>query len=99
LASSAHVGKETDVLVGAGDAQAGNLIWRPPVQQVVVEENLAFVEPVETGDAVEEGGLPRAIRPDDTDDGVLGNLEVKRVNRRQAAEVFGNLLGSKNSSH
>ncbi len=48
---------------------------------------------VEPGEHVEERRLARAVGPDDRDDRALGDVERDVVDRRQAAEVLGDVVG------
>ena len=54
---------------------------------------------VDPGDDVEEGGLARPVRADQADDGLLGDGEVDAVDRDQAAEPLGDLLGLQDVAH
>src|SRR5206468_7674371 len=47
---------------------------------------------VQAGDGVEERGLARAVRPDQTHDGAAGHVEINGVHRDQAAEAHGDGL-------
>ena len=57
-----------------------------------VEQDLAGVGTVNTGDEVEERGLTRAVRADHADDLALVHDEVEISDHPQAAEPLGDIL-------
>src|SRR3990172_3513032 len=94
-----QVGEQPDVLIGAGDAQLGDPVGGEPFQMVAVEEDLAGLRLVETGDTVEEGRLARAVRADDAVDGAFLDFQIKVVDGSQAAEAFGDLASGQDRGH
>ena len=83
-----HVGKQADVLIGAGDAPFGYLVGAQALNFVPVENNAAFFGGVKAGDAVEEGGFPGAVGADDAGNAAFFNGEVQIVDGNQAAKPF-----------
>ncbi len=71
-----HVLEEADILVGAGNTEPCDAVGRKPGDISAVEQDLAFFRDVETGDAVEEGGLAGAIRADDAVNALLLDFQV-----------------------
>ena len=71
LGGDAHVlqhggaGQDVGDLVRAGDALARDACGRQPGDVLAVEEDPARGGPEHAGQAVEEGGLPGAVGPDD----------------------------------
>ena len=84
-----HVREQPDVLVRPGDAEVRDLVAAELVDRLAVELDLALVDVVEPGDAVEERRLPGAVRSDDADDGSFVDLEVELVDREEPAEPLG----------
>ena len=84
-----HLGQ----LEGADHAHPGDLVRRDLVQARAVERPVAAVGAVEPGEQVEEGGLAGAVRPDQRGDHAALDLHVLHVDRGQAAEAAGDVVG------
>ena len=59
-----HLGKEADVLEGAGNARLGHLVHGGRRVGLAVEFEAPGIRRVEPGDDIEEGGLAGAVRSD-----------------------------------
>jgi hypothetical protein len=59
-----HVAEQADVLKGAGNPDFGRLVRRIGLQLDAVEDEMATLVLVETGQAIEKGRLAGAIGPD-----------------------------------
>jgi hypothetical protein len=59
------------------------------VYQDVIKDNLALIDLVEAGDAVEKGSFPCAVRSNDADNGTFGDFKIELTNCYQAAKTFG----------
>ena len=91
----AHAAEELDVLEGARDTEAGDLIGAELRDVAVAKADGATRRAVEAGDAVEDGGLARAVGADQPVE--LAHLDTERdaIDRAQAAEVDGQLVEGK----
>src|SRR5207249_3458283 len=68
VVADGHSSEEAELLERARDTAAGDLVRPEPRDRAAVQPDVARVRPGEAGDDVEEGRLPRAVRPDDADD-------------------------------
>ena len=91
-----HIAEEADILEGARDAALGNLEGLQSVEGLAVEVDFPFVDLVETGDAVEKGGLARAVGADNAHDAVARDHEVDRVDGDETTETLGDIGCHKN---
>ncbi len=87
-----HVGEESDVLEGAGDAGLGDEVGLGGQDGALVAD-LAFGGDVEAGEAVEEGGLAGAVGADETDDLAAVDGEVDVADGGESAESHGDAAG------
>jgi len=90
-----HVTEEALVLERSGNAEArddvgGEADQLPPT---VIEPDSTLRRPVEAGDQIEDGRLPRAVGPDESDDLALFDPECEIVHGPEAAEVLRQALG------
>jgi hypothetical protein len=77
----AQAGVEGDVLEGAGQPQGGDGVGRRLGQVgVALEEDAPFLRPIEAANAVEDGGLARAVGADDGADFTGAHGEVDALN-------------------
>jgi hypothetical protein len=60
-----HVGEELDILKGPGDPQPGDVMGFDPRDAPPFEKNSSFGGPVYSAQAIEKGGLPGSVWPDD----------------------------------
>src|SRR5439155_26819901 len=81
------VGKDIGDLIGAGDPFLGNAVCREAGNVLTVEQNAPRGGTQDAGEAIEEGALPGAVRPDDRPDLAARDFEVDVVERGQAAEA------------
>src|SRR5437773_6850994 len=72
--------------MGLRDACADDSIRGHAVDPFAIEEHVAGRRPDCPGQDVQEGRLPRAVRPDEAENGPLGDLEGDPVERGHAAE-------------
>src|SRR5262249_24836379 len=93
-----HPREQADVLEGAGDARAGHP-GRPGRQQLAAEADFALGGDVETGQAVEDSGLPGAVGTDEADDLAGADGQVDAVDRGEAAEAHGDAVGPQEGAH
>src|SRR5581483_2298062 len=82
-----EVGEEPNGLEGAGEAPARETMRAPARDVVPVEDDRSGGRPLETGERVDEGRLPRAVRPDQAEDLALSQHEIDPVHGPDAAEV------------
>jgi hypothetical protein len=71
-----HVEKKTQILKRPGNASSGYLVGREPLEALSPEEDFPLIRMVNVGNAVEEGRLSRAVRPDHGEDLFFFHLEV-----------------------
>ena len=81
-----HVEEEPQRLERARDAELRDLVRREADEVAALEQHLALVGPVDTGDQVEQRRLARAVRPDHADDLALVDVQVEVGDHVQAAE-------------
>src|SRR5207244_1352675 len=86
VVQNAHTGKELDVLEGARDPQAQDLVCGVLQEIFTREVDAPRLWCVQACDAVEERRLAGAVGADQADHGTLGNLERDLVERPDAAE-------------
>src|SRR5207302_2582015 len=86
-----HGPKWPDDLERAADAEPGDAMGRHARDRGSIPADVAAVQPVQAADAVEQGGLARAIGADDADDVALGDLECDAVDGSDATESLGDL--------
>ena len=79
--------EQLDVLERPRDAPPGDLVRRHPRDVLAAEEQAARGRVVDARDQVEDGGLARAVGPDDGEDLPGLHLEAHAVERLDAAEV------------
>ena len=80
------IGKQSDVLEGAADADFGDPVRRPLQDAHAFHQDVAGARLVEPAEAVEERGLAGAVRPDQAEDLALMHVERHAVQRDDAAE-------------
>ena len=86
-----HAFEQADVLKGAANPQAANLVQRAPHQVVAHEVHLPAVGPVKPGDGVDQGGFARAVGADQTQDLAGLNLQINAIQGMDATKVFGQI--------
>ena len=99
FSSAVRSGKQADVLVGAGDAVAGDDIGTQAVDPDVVEVDLASGGMDEGGQAVEQRGFARTVWTDDGMDGAFRQREVDAVDRQQAAVTLADAARPEERTH
>src|SRR4051812_37229776 len=72
----AHAAEQAHVLKGSCDTGQRDLKWLLSKQRLALKANVPSFRSIVSGDAVEEGGLARAIGPDQTEDLLLFDLEA-----------------------
>jgi hypothetical protein len=92
-----QIGKEANILIGAGDSKADNLIRQEAHQRMVIEKNFSLFRFVKTRDAIEKSCFAGAIRPDDAMDALLPNINVEITYGHQPAKTFCHFLRKKKS--
>ena len=80
------IGKQCDVLEGASDADFGDPVRRALQDAPALHQNVAGARLVEPAQAIEEGGLAGAVRPDQAEDLALMHVKGHAVQRDDAAE-------------
>ena len=81
-----QIGEQRDVLEGAADADFGDPVRRARQDAPALDQNVAGARLVEPGEAVEQGGLAGAVRPDQAEDCALVHVERHAVQGNDAAE-------------
>src|SRR6516164_8428242 len=81
-----HIGEKTQILECARDAALDDQMWREAGHVLACEFHSPSIGKREPGDQIEEGRLPRAVRPDDADDRARLDVEVDASDRLDAAE-------------
>src|SRR5579859_2625671 len=84
-----HVGEEPDVLEGAGQAQAGDLVGPAAGQVDTGEAGLALGRLIHVGEDVERRRLARPVRTDQGEDLALVDVQVELGDRHDPAEADG----------
>src|SRR5262249_40681493 len=84
--------EELDVLKGAGDAAAGDLVRRRAGDVLVLEDDAPRRALVDAAHQVEDRALAGAVGADDGEDLALLHLEADAVDRLDAAEMDGEIL-------
>ena len=87
-----HRRKELNVLERARDAPAHDPVRGRAEEALAVEDDLAGIGPVEPGDDVESGRLPRAVGADQPGDLTLLDVERQLGERDDAAEAARDVL-------
>jgi hypothetical protein len=78
--------EQTHVLPGARDAQARALVHLHARERLVAQPDLTRIGRVDARDEIEERGLARAVRPDESQDLARGDLQVDAFGHDDAAE-------------
>ena len=81
-----HAGKDAHQLEGPADPAAANPIRREADEVAARQAHAARIRPYVTGDEVENRGLARSVRPDQSQDLALVDGERKLIDRNQPAE-------------
>jgi hypothetical protein len=81
------IGKQLDVLKGAGHAFAGNPIGGKAHNVFTITDDPAMVWLIDAVDKIENGGLSGTIGPDDGKDRILLHAETDVAHCLQAAEA------------
>ena len=83
-----EAGKEAQVLEGAGDPQTGDAVSRQAGDIDAVKENFTAIGPDNPGEAVDQGGLAGAVRPDEGRNLAFCGPETNLREGRQAPEML-----------
>ena len=78
--------EQPDVLKGPCDAVLRDVVGGQAVNVAPTKRNRPLGRLVNPGDEVEDGGLARAVGPDEAEELLGLNLKVQRVDRREPAE-------------
>src|SRR2546428_7199445 len=89
VAHRRHVLEQADVLKGASNAELCGPVWLRAGYVAALEHDSPSRRGEDSSDAVEQGGLARAVGSDEGEDFALGDLEGHVVDRDQAAEALG----------
>ena len=81
-----HLRKQPDVLESARQPEPANAMRRAPGNLAPVDPDRAAIGTVDAAEAIEEGGLARAVRADDADDAVRADAEIDLLHGLQPAE-------------
>src|SRR6185437_607060 len=93
-----QVVEQLDRLPGAREAALRPHVRGEPVQRRLAELHGAL-GPDEAGDGIDEGGLARAVRPDEADELARLDLQVNPGDRANAAEADRHAARAKDGSH
>ena len=83
--------EETDVLERARHAQRGDVVCLVTGGRLATDEDLPLGRLIHAGEHVEDGGLPRAVRSDQSHQLVRLEREVEVAHRGEAAEADGDV--------
>ena len=86
IGQDAHRAEETDVLEGAGHAQANDLVRRVPGDILAREANCALGGVEVPTQQIEDGGLASAVRPDNPKDLACPQSQLIIVHSRKTAK-------------
>ena len=86
-----HLGEQLDALERAPDAEPGPAVRRHAGEVVPVEAHGAAIGLQHAEQAVEERGLPGAVRADEADDLARFDIEAHLIERGDARERLGDL--------
>src|SRR5574341_984114 len=92
-------GERPHDLMGAADAEVDRAVGRFPADLPAVEQDPARGGRQGARRDREQGGLARAVRPDETDDLSLVEVEVDAVDGPEAAEVLAHGLSDQDRGH
>ena len=82
-----HGAEQRQVLESAADAQFGHAIARQASERAAIEEDAAALEVVQTGEAVEQRGLARAVGADQSYDLSSVHVEGNAIERDDPAKA------------
>src|SRR5207245_6115589 len=94
-----HAPEERNVLKGAGHAQGGDAGGREPGELGAVETDGAPLRVKDAADAVEQGGLARAVGTDDGQDLALLDVEADAAHGLDAAERLRDIADLDEGAH
>src|SRR4030043_1064571 len=83
-----QIGKEANILIGAGDAKTNDAVWKKAHQRMVIEKDFSLFGSIEARDAIKEGCLAGAVRSDDAVDAFFPEVDVGVSAGRQPAKGF-----------
>src|SRR5262249_15691455 len=86
-------------LKSAANAVAADLVRTAPLNAPASESDGPLIRHNDAANHVEQGGLARAIRPDDGEDRSLRYTDADIVNRKQAAEAFAHSFDFQKNAH
>jgi len=86
-----HRSEQSRTLEGAADAERGNVRGRASAQGSSLQPDVAAHRPIEPAQAIEQGGLAGAIRPNQSDDAAFACGEGDGFERHDAAEAHGHV--------
>jgi len=78
-------------LKGARHAGTPNAVWGPVRNVFRAEMNSTVIWRLESREHVDEGRLPRAVRPDQAKDFITFDREVDLLERRKTFEINGKI--------
>ena len=88
----AQAGVQLDVLEGAGQSQPGGFIRADAGNAFTIKSNFAVLRFVKTVDAVQQAGLAGAVRPDDSQNFFIPDIDIDIGQRLNPAERQGKIL-------
>ena len=94
-----HAAIDARLLVGADQSFARNVLGEELGNLAAPEAHRAMVDGKGAGDGIEQGGLARAVRSDQADDGALGHLQADGIVGDDAAEALGHVPELEQSAH
>jgi hypothetical protein len=89
---SRHLSIQSNVLLGAGIAFLRNLIGANTAYFGDVKNDASFFWFLESRDAIEKGGFPRAIWTNQTGDHPALNLQIDMIDGGESAKSFYNRI-------
>jgi hypothetical protein len=83
-----QIGKEANILIGAGDSKTNDSVWKEAHQRMVIEKDFSLFGSIEARDAIKEGCLAGAVRSDDAMDAFLPEVDIEVTYGHQPAKAF-----------
>src|SRR5260221_473669 len=94
-----QIGEQADVLEGARDARDRDPIGREPGDALSIEKKQPLIRRVNAGEQVEQRGLARPVRSDQSKDLAARDRERNVLQRADAAEALRNVLDLQQGAH
>src|SRR5262249_36833170 len=94
-----HADERPRQLEAAREPEPGAGMRRQPVEDAALERDGAGLVRQRAAQAVDQGALARAVRPDQAEALALGDVEVDALERDEAAEALAEALDLQQRAH